>query len=127
MTGLCGSPTWGADPNVVSSLEFYYIKLSDVMIGADSFNWSPLDSRLQATAARKRHAIFRFYVHYPGTPSAVPSYLTIPYIGDEPDYNAPALQAAFQKFIQRLGERYDGDKRIAFIQAGLIGKWYVGL
>ena len=35
----------------------------------------------------------------------------------------PIVLEALEQFIQRLGARYDGDERLGFLQAGLLGKW----
>jgi hypothetical protein len=40
-----------------------------------------------------------------------------------PDYNDTALRSVLKDFIAALGKRYDGDPRIGFITAGLLGKW----
>ena len=40
-----------------------------------------------------------------------------------PDYDDPALRAAIDGFVAALGERYDGDARIGYLQAGLVGFW----
>ncbi len=43
--------------------------------------------------------------------------------GFSPDYSNPVLIAEHKKFIEVLGERYDNDPRIAFIQVGSLGHW----
>ena len=43
--------------------------------------------------------------------------------GCSPDYNAPILQSTLLEFIAEWGARYDGDSRLGFIQAGLLGYW----
>jgi len=40
-----------------------------------------------------------------------------------PDYSDPRLRAALARFITALGSRYDGDPRIGYITAGLLGTW----
>ena len=40
-----------------------------------------------------------------------------------PDYEHPDLKAAILDFIAALGERYDGDPRLGFVQVGLLGFW----
>ena len=40
-----------------------------------------------------------------------------------PNYEDERLVVALETFIQALGKRYDGDPRIAYITAGLLGLW----
>ena len=40
-----------------------------------------------------------------------------------PDYTDPRLRAVLLRFIAALGRKYDGDPRIGFITAGLLGGW----
>ena len=40
-----------------------------------------------------------------------------------PDYEHPALRKVLRQFIAELGRKYDGDPRIGFITAGLLGHW----
>src|SRR5690606_36712632 len=46
-----------------------------------------------------------------------------PAIVETPDYEDENLRRALRDFIAALGERYDGDPRIGFITAGLLGTW----
>ena len=39
------------------------------------------------------------------------------------DYESPKFKARLQRLIERLGEVWNNDARVAFIQMGLIGKW----
>ena len=89
-------------------------------------------------ASAGRHAVFRFYLEYPNKPLALPQFLVdagvtihtnivTEGVSKErmltPDYEDPRLRAALGRFIVALGARYDGDVRIGFITAGLLGKW----
>jgi hypothetical protein len=121
------------------SLEWFYIPLSDVVQGADTYDWRPLDRLLTAIAGRGHQAVFRFYVDFPKNPSGIPTYLldaglrTFPYddAGNAmsptpsvaPDYRDPRLIDCMVRFIHTLGARYDGDVRIAWVEAGLYGFW----
>jgi len=40
-----------------------------------------------------------------------------------PDYANPKLRAVLLRFIAALGRKYDGDPRLGFITAGLLGGW----
>lgn len=122
------------------SLEFNYLPLAAVMTGPTNFNWAPLEKLLDDIAARGCQSIFRFYMEYPRKPSGVPEYLVQagvkvrawtntntqpfpPALDHTPDYEDPRLRAALTNFIAALGARYDGDPRIGFITAGLLGTW----
>lgn len=117
------------------SMEWFYIKLNDVMKGPNQFDWSPLDAKLNAIAGHGNQAVFRFYVDYPNQTTGIPQFLmddglkTFLYtdsgnkVSVSPDYSDPRLIKAFTDFIAALGARYDGDPRIGFIEAGLYGFW----
>lgn len=122
------------------SLEWDYVKLSDVMTGPTSFNWAPFDRKLEAAAARGCQFIARFYMEWPGRATGVPKFLLDdgvvlrtwtntntqprpPAVDHTPDYEDPRLRAALTNFIHALGARYDGDPRLGFIGLGLLGTW----
>jgi hypothetical protein len=109
-------------------MEWFYIPLKDIQVGFNVFDWSALESRISAIAARGHQATFRVYLDYPGSPSGMPGFLSgVPMTsygnGSSPDYNNPDLQTALFNFIAVLGARYDKDPRVGFITAGLLGKW----
>lgn len=119
------------------SLEFNYFPLKQLMTGPDRFNWDPLDRFLEQISKRGHQAIFRVFLEYPGKASAVPDFLVDQgvqvtewmtdntYRGKSytPDYADPRVRQALTRFIAALGARYDGDPRIGFITAGLLGSW----
>ncbi|HMP84169.1 MAG TPA: DUF4832 domain-containing protein [Verrucomicrobiota bacterium] len=118
------------------SLEWFYLPVNSVMTGSNQFNWTALESKLNAIAARGNHAIFRFYLDYPTETTGIPQYLlnaglvTRSYndydnngVSVSPDYENPLLRSALTNFIHRLGTQYDGDPRIGFITVGLLGFW----
>ena len=122
------------------SLEFSYLPLAAVMTGPTNFSWAPMERLLDGIAARGCQSIFRIYMEYPGKPSGVPEYLVTagvkmrawtntntqpfpPALDHTPDYEDPRLRSALTNFIAALGARYDGDPRIGFITAGLLGSW----
>jgi len=122
------------------SLEFSYLPLAAVMKGPTNFDWTPLENLLDDIAARGCQSVFRFYLEYPRKPSGVPEYLIAagvplrawtntntqplpPALDHTPDYEDPRLRTALTHFIAALGARYDGDPRIGFITAGLLGTW----
>ena len=122
------------------SLEFGYLSLASLMTGPTNFNWAPLERLLDDVSSRGCQSIFRVYMEYPRKPSGVPAFLgqagvkvrvwtntnTQPFppaIDHTPDYEDPRLRAALQTFIAALGARYDGDPRIGYLTAGLLGTW----
>lgn len=120
------------------SLEFNYMPVSAVMKGPDEFDWQPLERLLADVASRGCQTVFRFYLEYPNKPVGVPQFLldagvrihtnTVGETGHQeqmltPDYEDSRLRAALTQFIAALGACYDGDARIGFITAGLLGKW----
>ncbi len=122
------------------SLEFNYLPLASLMTGPTNFNWTPMEQLLDGIAARGCQSVFRIYLEYPRKPSGVPEYLVKagvkvrawtntntqpfpPALDHTPDYEDPRLRAALTNFIAALGARYDGDPRIGFITAGLLGTW----
>ncbi|WP_185970919.1 DUF4832 domain-containing protein [Alkalicoccobacillus porphyridii] len=134
------SVVWRTEPNQIPySLEYFYIPLNDIMLDFDEYDWSKLEADLDDIASRGNQAIFRVYLDYPHRPSGIPQFLldlgleTKDYHYESnggrngtsvsPDYNDENLKLALLQFIEALGDRYDGDPRIGFIQAGLIGFW----
>lgn len=122
------------------SLEFNYLSLADLMIGPTNFDWTPLERLLDDVASRGRQAIFRVWMEYPRKRPGIPRFLidagvkvhrytntnTQPFPPapvSTPDYEDPRLRQALTRFIQALGGRYDGDPRIGFVTAGLLGTW----
>ena len=122
------------------SLEFDYLSLASMMTGPTNFNWTPMERLLDGIAARGCQSVFRIYMEYPRKPSGVPEYLvqagvklrawtntnTQPLslaLDHTPDYEDPRLRTALTNFIAAVGKRYDGDPRIGFITAGLLGSW----
>lgn len=130
-----------ADANVERfphSLEFDYLKFSDLMVGPENFDWKPLESRLNVIASRGCQAVFRIWIEYPNQPSGLPPFLrdsgvkVTAWTNNEekpptknitPDYEDERLVSAIERFIQEFGRRYDGDKRLGFLTAGLLGSW----
>lgn len=117
------------------SMEFRYFPLRAVIKGSERFDWSAVEDTLREVAGRGNQLIFRFYCEYPGRGNEVPEFLreagvkVTEWKDDEgqvcftPDYEDPQMRAALREFVRALGEKYDGDPRIAFVTAGLLGKW----
>jgi hypothetical protein len=122
------------------SLEFDYLPLSALMKGYDEFDWAPLEKLLDDIAGRGHQAVFRVYLEYPGRTDVIPAFLLKdglkvhkylntntqpepPAKVETPDYGDRNLRRALKAFIAALGKKYDGDPRIGFITAGLLGTW----
>lgn len=122
------------------SMEFNYLPLGKLMTGMNEFNWEPLEALLNDVASRGHQTVFRIWMVYPGKDEGIPDFLrkgglkvttwlndnTAPFPPKKvhtPDYNDPRLRMALKNFIAALGAKYDGDPRVAFITAGLLGTW----
>ncbi len=132
-------PYAGVDKNAFPhTLEFSYLPLSKLLVGPDRYDWQPLEKLLNAIAARGHQVVFRVYVEYPGKTDGIPAHLRAAGLKVNeyqnthekpttknltPDYADPALRTALTRFIAALGAKYDGDARIGFLTAGLLGYW----
>lgn len=115
-------------------LEFSYLKYSDVVSQRDEYDWSKVDAKLAAIAARGHQAILRFYFTYVGKPTTVPAYIkALPdYRETEgrsekkatsfPDWTNAELQRFTIDFYEKFAARYDRDPRLAFLETGF-GLW----
>ncbi|WP_243118362.1 DUF4832 domain-containing protein [Actinomyces wuliandei] len=138
-----------ADPELSDSalphtMEWLYLPLSDVVTGPGTYDWTALESHLEAVAARGHHTVLRFYMDFPGRSSGIPRYLvedglattrsyTFYHNGAQgsaasvsPDYNDPDTMEMLTGFVSAFGERYDGDPRLGFVTQGLVGFWGEG-
>ncbi len=123
------------------SLEFNYLPMGALMVGPDAYDWTRLERLLDEVSSRGHQTIFRIFLEYPGQDQGIPQFLldeglkvnvwrrdpegpfTRRLVVRTPDYEDPNLRRALQNFIAAMGERYDGDPRIGFITAGLLGTW----
>ena len=116
------------------SMEFDYFPLSKLMPGEDRFEWTVLDEFLEEVAGRGRHAVFRVYLEYPKQKNALPKWLVDAGVRVTkwktpdgpvwtPDYADERLVSALERFIAAMGRRYDGDPRVGYLTAGLLGIW----
>lgn len=130
-------PTPGRFPH---SMEFSYLGLAELMNGPESFDWKPLEKLLNDVASRGNQTVVRVYMEYPGKENGIPKFLveqglkvhtylntnTQPFPPTQvstPDYHDKNLRRALTNFIEAWGKKYDGDPRIGFITAGLLGTW----
>jgi hypothetical protein len=116
------------------SLEFNYLPLSALQTNYDEFDWKPLERMLDGIAARGHQTVFRVYLEYPGKKDALPAFLlkaglkvhkyrTDDGENETPDYGDKNLRRALESFVAALGKKYDGDPRLGFLTAGLLGMW----
>lgn len=127
----------GVQHHFPHSMEFNYLPLSDLVVGPDRYDWAPLEKLLNDIAGRGHQAIFRVFLEYPGRKTGIPSWLLEKGLKvhrwplrdrpstehETPDYEDPLLRSTLRAFIAALAHRYDGDPRIGFITAGLLGLW----
>ena len=127
LKGFLTSYLWGEPANdFPDSMEYLYIPMKNIWNeNGETFD-SGLEPLLEQAKDRGHHVVMRVFIDYPAQDSALPEYLQdnvscTPYSdhggGCSPDYDNPLLQEAIVSLIQQLGERYNGDQRIGFIQA----------
>jgi hypothetical protein len=122
------------------SMEFNYLPYSAIVKGYDQFDWQPLEKILDSIASRGHQTVFRIYLEYPDKKGVIPEFLLKdglkvhkylntntqpqpPSQVETPDYQDKNLRRSLKSFIAALGKKYDGDSRIGFITAGLLGTW----
>lgn len=129
LKGLIGGARFGPPPlpdSVPLSMEFYNFGLNEFMTGDNQFNWTVLDTSIASSASRNMHVVISVSVHWPRKPLFLPPHLLDIDLfetqhGLSPNYGDERLLKALRQYIFALGERYDGDKRIANIHLGLLG------
>ncbi|MEM6688710.1 MAG: hypothetical protein AAF664_04735 [Planctomycetota bacterium] len=130
------NPTSGRFPH---SMEFDYLPLSKIVVGKQMYDWSPLETMLKSIASRGNQTVLRFLLEYPNRTNSIPQYLiddglmvrswSNPVNGDPPtndltpDYEDSRLREMLTDFIAEFGARYDGDPRLGYVTAGLLGTW----
>jgi hypothetical protein len=122
------------------SMEFNYLPFSALVKGYDKFDWEPLERLLDGISSRGHQAVLRVYLEYPGKKNVIPEFLVKdglkvhkyvytethplpPAAIETPDYADKNLRRALKNYIAALGKRYDGDPRLGFLTAGLLGTW----
>jgi Domain of unknown function (DUF4832) len=122
------------------SLEFDYIPYSTMVKGYNQFDWQPLEKMLNDISSRGHQAVFRIYLEYPDEKTGIPQFLVKdglkitkypnansslkpPSQAETPNYEDKNLRRSLNAFILAFGKKYDGDPRIGFITAGLLGSW----
>jgi len=106
------------------------------MKGPKEFDWTLIEKTLEEVNGRGNQLIFRVYCEYPGKELEIPQFLidagvkvttwtnsSNAEVSYTPDYNDKTLRKALESLIIAMGNKYDGDPRVAFITAGLLGSW----
>jgi hypothetical protein len=75
------------------------------------------NERFEGLAERNVKVIPRVYLHWDGGDMYWPADLT------DGDYSSEAFQQRLIRLIRRLGEAWNDDPRVAFIEMGIFGKW----
>jgi len=134
MTGIV---LWSTNEKVETApiqLEYSYLTYSQVVREKGTYDWSAVETLLDAVARRKHQTILRWHDTYVGQPSGVPAYIqALPgYKGQTapsekkptgfPDWSHPELRRFTLEFFTKFAERYDRDPRLAFVQVGF-GLW----
>jgi len=116
--------------NFPCSIDHFYMPLNEVYKDWGFCDWSAFEEELDRIVSGGRHVVTRFYIDYPNRVSAMPGFLVddtgyqVPmYDENSPHWNDDTLMVALEEFIEMFGDRYDGDPRIAYIEAGLYGFW----
>ena len=134
MTGIVLWEDSGRNETDAIQLEFSYMRYDEIVVRKGEYDWSSVERKLKAIAARKHQAILRFHFVYPGDPTTVPAYIkALPDYEETtalsekkttgfPDWSHPELKRFVKEFHTRFAERYDRDPRLAFLQTGF-GLW----
>ncbi|MCP4810773.1 MAG: DUF4874 domain-containing protein [Proteobacteria bacterium] len=129
-SGFVPNYGWGDPSNDLEhSLEYVPISMAELYDDAE-LDWTALEDKLIESEARGNHAIVRIWIDWPAYPAGLPDWIdveTTPYEdhggGNAPDWDDPDLQDAMVELVESFGQTYDGDVRLAVVQAGLIGFW----
>ncbi len=134
---LKGWVVWGEDPIPLPqpcTLFFSYRSWRDLEPVEGQYQFEAWESDVWDYWVRRgMKAVFRVYLDYPGRPIGVPQWLLDAGVkitqyeeyggGWSPDYENPLLMEKVIRLIARLGERYDSDPRVAFLDVGILGHW----
>lgn len=134
MTGIVLWTTSKHNASDAIQLEYTYLGYNDVVSSQGIYDWSKVDTCLQAVAKRKHQAILRFYDTYPDKTTTIPNYIKQLQDYKEthgksegkntsfPDWSQEELKRFILEFYQKFAARYDTDSRLAFLQVGF-GLW----
>jgi Domain of unknown function (DUF4832) len=122
------------------SMEYNNIAYSTLVKGYNQFDWQPLEAMLNDISSRGNQAVLRIYLEYPDQKTGIPQFLIKdglkiirypnanssqkpPSQAETPNYEDKNLRRSLNAFIRAFGKKYDGDPRIGFLTAGLLGSW----
>lgn len=102
----------------------------------NQYDFTAIENDLQRAAREGRKHAFRVRVLVSGQASSVPDYMrplmergwSHTFDGDSnptyiPDWNDPDFLQRVERLIKALGERYDQDPRVSYIDIGIFGIW----
>lgn len=123
-----------ARSGVEGTFVWSWLVVSNAMRGMDHFDWTALEGQLEKNSRRGLHTLLRPIVDDTTRHSLVPKFLTqiegatvVDFNGSVvPVYSHPATREALVKFVEAFGSRYDGDRRLGFVEVGLLGQWGEG-
>lgn len=132
---LKGFVSWegSANNDIPVSVTYVPVHLNDVLIGTNSYDFTVLENKLNAMKNKGLQSIVRFVPEEPGhdyTPDFIYE-MGVEKISYEygvntyqtPNYKNQIFIDILENFIYAFAEAYDGDERIACVQAGFIGHW----
>lgn len=133
LKGWCTYPDAGPIDQPYSMV-FLYVPWKDLEPSRGHYAFGAWERKAWNTSpAKGKHIVFRVYVDYPGRPSGLPNYLREEGVkvtryteeggGESPDYDDPRMVDAMLRLIAALGQRYNSNPRVAFVQFGLLGFW----
>ncbi|MFG0287317.1 MAG: DUF4832 domain-containing protein [Rhodopirellula sp. JB044] len=134
MTGIV---LWSDNPNVDTDaiqLEFRYCGYDEVVRSDGSYDFSRIESLLDAAASRNHQMVLRFYFVYPGKETTVPEFIRGRSDYEETiaksegkrthfcDWGNDSLQQFTLDFYEKFASTYDKDPRLAYLETGF-GLW----
>jgi hypothetical protein len=110
------------------------MRYNDVVKQKGIYDWTVVEEKLNSTANRSHQIILRFFDAYPGRESPVPDYIKALPDYEEivtksegrdtgfPDWSHPEYKRFILEFYGKFAEKYDSDRRLAFLETGF-GLW----
>jgi hypothetical protein len=116
-----------------ASMAYVEMPWRDLEPDEGHYRFDRLDDKLDRPLAKGKPIVLRIWLDYPARPTGVPKWLRdqglkmTPYSeyggGLSPDYENADLKRGLSDFIGALGKRYGENKRVAFVELGLLGHW----
>ncbi|MFC2076640.1 DUF4832 domain-containing protein [candidate division KSB1 bacterium] len=128
------APYWDHTTQQPHSMVFTYISWRELEPEKGDFRFEAWENRTWSKAVNAgKRIIFRVYCDYPTLPIGVPQWLLDEGVslsdysdhggGKSPDYEHTAFKDNIVRLIETMGQRYNSDERVAFIQVGILGHW----